>query len=210
MSVAPRRLALACAGLATVFLMISCASTQLRQTWVNPNVSNVRIHKVIAIALSKDPARRRMMEASMVEQIRDKTPEVTAIESSTLIPDETLSNEDELRRVLERADADAELVMRVTNVQRSDLYVPGRTTYVPEYYRTFWGYYRYWVPVAYEPGYVERQRDVQVETELYVKPGGDLVYSALSRTLNPSSAADLAHDVTGVVAKDLNEKGLLG
>jgi len=38
---------------------------------------------------------------------------------------------------------------------------------------------------------------------------GELVYAAVSRTLNPNSASDLAKDVTGTVAKDLKEKGLL-
>jgi hypothetical protein len=205
-----RRLASSAVWIAVVLLMTGCASTRLRTTWVNPNASSVSIHRVVAIALSNDPVRRRMMEASMVAQIREKAPGVTAIESSTLINDQDLRNEEAVRGLLERADVDAELVMRVTGVRRSDVYVPGQTTYVPEYYRTFWGYYRYWTPIAYQPGYVEPQRDVQVETELYAKPNGDLMYSALSRTLNPGSAADLAQDATSVVAEDLNARGLLG
>jgi hypothetical protein len=203
------RLTLGGIGLFTLFLLIGCATTQLRHTWVNPNIRNVRIQRIVAIALTRDPVRRRMMEASMVQQLRDQFPEVTATESSTLISDQDLRDEAKVRQQLERAGADAELVMRVANVRRSDLYVPGSTTYIPEYYRTFWGYYRYWVPIAYEPGYIERDRDVQVETELYAKPNGDLAYSALSGTLNPTSPSSLARDVTSVVAKDLREKGLV-
>jgi hypothetical protein len=83
----------------------------------------------------------------------------------------------------------------------------GEAWVVPEYYRTFWGYYRHWIPVSYEPGYVERDRDVQVETALYsATSDGELIYSAISRTLNPNSPADLAKDVTSLVARKLRDK----
>jgi hypothetical protein len=182
----------------------------LERAWVTPEPGAVNIHRVVAIALSNNPGRRRAMEASMVEQIREKAPSVEATESSTLINDTDIREEARVRERLERAGFDAQLVMRVTDVTRRDVYVPGRTTVAPLYYRTFWGYYRYWAPIAYEPGYIEHDRDVSVETELYSASGdGELLYSAMSHTLNPSSAADLAKDVTGVVAKDLKEKGIL-
>jgi hypothetical protein len=201
-------------GLAATALLVfcsACATTNLNSTWIKPELASLRINSVVAMAISKNPARRRAMEASMVEQIRDKAPEVTATESSTLIDDDDLRNESRVREHLDGAGFDAQLVMRVTDVNRHDVYVPGRTTFVPSYYRTFWGYYRYWVPIAYEPGYIEHERDVRVETELYLADaGGELVYSAVSQTFNPNSPADLAKEVTGAVAKDLKEKGLLG
>lgn len=206
----PQRLVTASAACAALLLVEACASTRLTRSWVSPDAGRVTIHRVVAMAISQYPARRRAMEASMVEQIRDKAPEVTATESATLINDRDIRDEERVREQLEHAGFDSQLVMRVTDVSRTDLYVPGRTLAVPQYYRTFWGYYRYWMPIAYEPGYVEHDRDVQVETELYsANAGNDLVYSALSRTLNPSSAADLAKEVTGVVAKDLKDKGIL-
>jgi hypothetical protein len=199
------------AALAAAVLLAGCGATRLERPWVTPDVGALNIHRVVAMAISNDPGRRRAMEASMVEQIRDEAPGVEAVESSTLISDADIRQEARVRDHLERAGFDAQLVMRVTDVTRKDVYVPGRTTRVPRYYRTFWGYYRYWAPIAYRPGYIEHDRDVQVETELYAPGRGDdeLVYAAVSHTLNPSSAGDLAEDVTGVVAKDLKEKGIL-
>jgi hypothetical protein len=197
-------------ALALLLLLAACASTQLSRSWVKSDVRNVNIRRMVTMALSSSPGRRRAMEASMAEQIRDKAPEVDVTESSTLIDDTDIREESRVRERLERAGFDAQMVMRVTDVARQDVYVPGRTTVVPQYYRTFWGYYRHWVPIAYEPGYVEHDRDVEVETDLYASSeGGELVYASISHTLNPSSAADLAKDVTGVVAKDLKDKGLL-
>jgi hypothetical protein len=195
--------------LALLLMVAGCASTRLQRAWIAPDVGTLKIGRVVAIAFSNNPGRRRAMESSIADEIRKAAPEVEVIQSSTLVSDADLRNEEKARASLERAGFDAQLVMRVTDVNRTDVYVPGRTRVVPQYYRTFWGYYRYWVPIAYEPGYVERDRDVQVETALYsTAERGGLVYTAVSRTLNPSSAADLAEDVTSVVVKDLKEKRL--
>ena len=198
----------ALAALAALLVMTACATTRLQRAWIAPDAGSLRIHKVVAIALSQNPGRRRAMEASIVDQLRTAAPRVEAIQSSTLISDADVRNEDLVRERLEHAGFDAQIVMRVVDVDRRDVYVPGQ--FVPEYYRTFWGYYRHWMPIAYDPGYVERERDVQVETALYeTAQDGRLVYSALSHTLNPSSAADLATDVTHAVVKDIKSKGLL-
>jgi hypothetical protein len=111
--------------------------------------------------------------------------------------------------VLELSGFDAAIVTRITDVQRQDVFVPGRRVLVPVYYRTFWGYYRYWVPITYEPGYIERTRDVQVETQVFALPGGELLYSAVSRTFNPVSPAALIESVGSVVAKELIAQGWL-
>jgi hypothetical protein len=198
------------AGLMLVFVASGCGATRLERAWVSPEVDALNVRRIVTIALSNDPGRRRAMEASMAEEIRDQIPGVAVTESSTLISDTDIRDEARVRDRLESAGFDARMVMRITDIDRQDVYVPGRTTGVPAYYRTFWGYYRYWVPISYEPGYVEHNRDVQVETAMYSTAGdGELVYSAVSQTLNPAYVADLAEHVTSVVAKDLKEKGVL-
>jgi hypothetical protein len=204
------RWTIAIAALAVLLVTMACGATRLQRAWIAPDVTSLRIHKVVAVALSRNPDRRRAMETSIVDQFHSAAPQVQATPSSTLISDSELRNEAVVRERLEQAGFDAQVVMRVTDVNRRDVYIPGRTSLVPEYYRTFWGYYRYWVPIAYQPGYIERDRDVEVETALYdTAQEGRLVYSAVSRTLNPSSAADLAKDVTHEVVKDIKDKGLL-
>lgn len=195
--------------LAVLALAAACASTELQQSWVRPNLGPLTFKKVAAVAIARDPARRRMMEDSMVGEIQHVAPDVQATASYTVIED--MTNKDKVREQFEQRGFDSSIVMRVTDVNRQDVYVPGRTIEAPVAYRTFWGYYDYWVPIAFQPGYVEQYRDVRVETEGYAFAGGggDLVYSAVSRTLDPSSPADLANDVTSVVTRDMRDKGLL-
>jgi hypothetical protein len=150
-----------------------------------------------------------MMEQAMAAEIRDEAPGVEAVPSRSILSESEIADEVRVREHIAQTRFDGAVVMRITDVERRDVFVPGRTTVVPAYYRTFWGYYRYWAPIAYEPGYIERTRDVQVETQVYAMPAGDLVYSAVSRTLNPSSAADLAERVAKVVTKELRERGFI-
>lgn len=190
-------------------LAAACASTELEHSWVRPNLGPLTFRKVAAVAVARDPARPRMMEDSIVAEVQRVAPDVQVVPSYTVIDD--MTNKDKVRAQFEQRGFDSSIVMRVTDVNRKDVYVPGRAVEAPVVYRTFWGYYDYWVPIAFQPGYIEQYRDVQVETEGYAFAGGggDLVYSAVSRTLDPSSPADLANDATSIVARDMRDKGLL-
>ena len=68
----------------------------------------------------------------------------------------------------------------------------------------------YWIPALQQPGYVERDRQMLVETEAYALPSGELVYSALTKTINPVSSADLVIEVGQNVAKDMSVRRLIG
>ena len=196
-------------AVAAAGLVAACAGTRVQSSWSNPNVSPAPFRNLVAIAITKDPGRRQMMEDAMAAEIREQAPAVEVMSSRSILSDAEIADEARLRDHLAQTRFDGAIVMRITDVERRDVFVPGRTTMVPVHYRTFWGYYRYWAPVAYEPGYIERTRDVQVESQVYKMPDGDLVYSAVSRTLNPSSAADLAESVAKVVTRELRDRGFI-
>jgi hypothetical protein len=192
-----------------VSLAAGCGATRVQRSWTNPDVGPVTFRNVVSIAMTKDASRRQAMEEAMAGEIQDEAPGVEAVASRSILSDAEIIDERRVRDHLAQTKYDAAIVMRVTDVERHDVFVPGRTVSVPVYYRTFWGYYQYWAPIAYEPGYVERNRDVQVETLVYALRTGELVYSAVSRTLNPSSSAELVESVADVVANDLQAKGFL-
>jgi hypothetical protein len=177
---------------------------------VKPGIGELSFKKVVAQALSKDGTQRRMLEDAMVREIRRVAPNVEVVAGYTLIPDEAVQDEPSVRATIERAGFDGAVMIRITDVSVQDTWVPGRTVYTPVYYRTFWGYYRYWTPVMYDPGFVQRDQSVQVETVVYSLQGdGEMVYAAVSSTLNPSSSRDLVERVASVVARDMREKRLI-
>jgi hypothetical protein len=163
---------------------------------------------VVTIAVTPSSARRRMMEEVMAGEIHRVAPNVQAVASYTLIGDKDVNNnESHFRDQINQAGFYGAVFLRVTDVTRQDVYIPGGAA--PGYYRTFWGYYRYWTPIAFEPTYVERDTNVQVETEVYSTAGeGELVYSAISRAVDPTSP-DLVRKVGAIVASDMRSRGLL-
>jgi hypothetical protein len=187
----------------------ACGATRVQRSWTNPDVGPMTFRNVVTVAMTKDPGRRQSMEEAMAGEIEDEAPGVEAVPSRSILSDSEINDERRVRDHLAQTKYDAAIVMRVTDVDRRDVFVPGRTVSVPVYYRTFWGYYQYWAPIAYEPGYVERNQDVQVETLVYAMPKGELVYSAMSRTLNPASSADLVESVASVVTDELQARGFL-
>jgi hypothetical protein len=189
-------------------LGVACASTVLERSWVKPDIGALTFKKTVAVALTRDESRRRLMEDAMVVEIQRTAPDVQAVASYVAVPD--LTRTDAVRSQFEQRAFDSAVVMRVTDVRQTHHWVPGSADEAPETYRTFWGYFGYWTPVIYAPEYVDRGRDVQVETEVYafVGGGGDLVYAALSQTVDPTSSTDLVNGVTSVVSHDLKEKGL--
>jgi hypothetical protein len=198
------------AAVLVLLLSIACASTRLESSWVKPDVGQLKFKKIVAAALTRNPGRRRMLEDAMVAEIRSAAPSVQAVPSYTVVPDNLIREEERVRERIERAGFDGVVMLRITDVSHQDTYVPGRVAYAPVHYRTLWGYYRHWTPVAYRPGYVERDRNVSVETILYSTGGdADMVYAAVSRTVNPTSPKDLVEGVARAVVKDMKKKGLL-
>jgi hypothetical protein len=195
-------------SLVTIGLAAACASGGMEYSWARPDMGPLHFRDVVTIAVTPSSARRRMMEEAMAGEIHRIAPNVQAVGSYTLIGDKDVNNESHFRDQINQAGFDGAVFLRVTDVTRQDVYIPGSAA--PGYYRTFWGYYKYWTPIAFEPNYVERDTDVQVETEVYSTAGeGELVYSAISRAVDPTSPADLVRKVGAVVASDMKSRGLL-
>jgi hypothetical protein len=79
------------------------------------------------------------------------------------------------------------------------------------YYNTFYGYYGSLYPVVYSPDYLQVEKKVHIETNLYLTSTqeGQLLWTGITDTLNPS---DVHKAIKGlvklVVAKMQNEQVL--
>lgn len=189
-------------------LASACASTRIVDRWRNPEVGAISFQKVVAMAIVKDAGRRRVLEDAMAAEIT-ALGGATAQPAYTIVPDEQVRDDAATRRVFEREGFDGAVMLRVVGSNTTQTYVPGRVTSVPVYYRTLWGYYRYWVPVEYDPGYVRTDRNVRVETIVYSVKDEQMVWSGLSETVNPDSARRLVRGVAKAVVSDLRRDRLL-
>src|SRR5262249_46007629 len=107
---------------------------------------------------------------------------------------------------------DAVVVSRLLKVNKSVTYVPGQAYYMPyPYYRTFYGYYSTIYPIVYSPGYEREDTTVRIETNLYAatEPDGELIWTGISDTFNPSSAHKVIDGLVKIVVKELEKEGIL-
>jgi len=186
----------------TTLMTSACATTQIKDSWRNPEVGQIRFRKVVVLAIASDATLRRTIEDELVQ----RSPRGEVIAAYTFVPDKDLGDVDTLKRLVREAGFDGAVVFRVVGTDTRQTYVPG--SYAPPYY-TLSGYYGYAWPIATSPGYVVTDRYVEVETMVYSVADEKLVWAGHSETMNPSSVRDLVADVATAVAQELRKQGLI-
>jgi len=104
------------------------------------------------------------------------------------------------------------VVSRLIKVENKVTYIPGGPSVSPfPYYTTFYGYYRVVYPVVYSPDYLREEKKVRIETNLYstASPDGDLVWTGVTDTFNPSSIHKTINGLVKLVVKEMRSEGVL-
>jgi hypothetical protein len=199
---AARALILIAAGLT----LASCsASTSLKNSWRDPTVEGpLDFNKVLVVMVTKDAATRRTVEDALVKRITARR-HVAAVPSYTMLMESDLTNKEHAKPIVEEAGFDGAIVMRIVGVDKEVNYVPG--TYPAPYYN-FWGYYDYAWPAVNDPGYLQTDTIVNVETMVYSVKDGKLVWTGTTETFNPSNIDDMVEGIASAVSKELAKQGL--
>jgi hypothetical protein len=117
---------------------------------------------------------------------------------------------------LTRTRADHAVFMRIIDRHQEVSYVPGTSWYPGFYYDPFlWHGGVYLGPGVsypwpyYDDGYYRVDTVVSVETLIYSVPDGKLIWSGLSRTLNPSEVDDFVEDLVSEAVDEMKDTGLI-
>jgi hypothetical protein len=178
---------------------LGCAATRITSTWQDPGVGAVRFQRVVGVALARDATLRRLAEDEFVRALGP----ATALAGYAVIPDEEVEDRDKVRARVEAAGADGVVVFRLVGIETEQRWVP------PTYYGHAWGYWARTAPVVYDPGYLQTDRIVQIETTAYRVSDARLVWAARSETFNPESAQALVADVVRAAIDAMREDALL-
>jgi hypothetical protein len=88
----------------------------------------------------------------------------------------------------------------------------GYATYATDYQgMDWWGGYWYTYEAVFVPGYLNKERKVRVRTDLWrvVEGKGEIVWTGLSDTLNPRTAAQAGREVGVSIGNALARKKLI-
>jgi hypothetical protein len=177
----------------------SCSSTRLVTKWQSPTAEPLQFTKIVALALAPDESLRRIAEEDLCDEVKA----VPCKPAYLAIPESLMGDVERMREVVTRAGYDGALVFRLVSAQEKVTYVP------PSYGPTFWGYYRYAYPMAYQPGYTRTDVAVRVETSIYSLSQDQLLWVATTETMNPDSVDSLVDEVAETVRRELERAKLI-
>jgi hypothetical protein len=184
--------------LCVCLLFLGCQSTKIADVWVSKDPHPGTYQRILIVALAKTPGLRAQYENDFADKLANS--HTLAVASINLIPDVKSID----RRTLEAWSVDYKLdavvVTRVANVKRDTQYVP------PVY--TMGGWYGAWAIPA-SPGRVIENTTISLETDLFDAKSEKLIYSAVTKTFDPSSRTKAVHEVIDALVKDMTRRGYL-
>jgi hypothetical protein len=188
-------------------------SSKLVMSWKNPNYSPAKkFHRVLALGLSDRTGVRADFEDALAAQLASTGLDAVPGNDILLRPPGTKLDLNTLREQIRANQIEAVVVSRLIKVEDTTTYIPGAPYIVPfTYYNTFYGYYGTLYPVVYSPGYLQEEKKVRIETNLYLTsaPDGQLVWTGITDTFNPSDVHKAIKGLVKLVVTKMQKEEVL-
>ena len=190
---------------ASVALVVAACGTTTRfySTWSSGDAQPVSVHgmRIATVFFNANESIRREGEDVMVNELARFGG--AAVPSYTILPEDPQDRE-VAKAALEKAGIDAVISMRV--VSRERVLEPG---FVSPYYGSLWGYWgRGWGSV-YDPGYLNTELVVGVETMLHSLKDDKLLWAGMSETFDPDDVESAVKSIARKAVKKMDEENVL-
>lgn len=203
----------------SLITIYACTSaTYMEGSWTNPAFGGKKFNKIIVLAIHKDIITRSTMEKNIVSGFKDN--KINSVSASDVIDFDKLEkgsdgkltekSKEYFMNALKENNVDAGLIIALKDIKDTEHYVPGTTQYIPRSgYSTFYGFYHTSYDVVQSPGYIEKSKQVYLVSNLYDVSTEELLWSAQSQTVNPTSLSDLAKSYSGSLVQELVSNGII-
>lgn len=189
---------------AGVLALAACgAATSIEQEWTTPSPqARVPLQRVVTVFVSDNVTMRRAAEDQLARNLAMRG--VQATPSYAILGEQELESTDAARSKLRDLGFDGVVVMRIVDREQ-------QLEYIPPTFDGYWGYWGAYPGYAVGwGGYPYTETIYRLETAAYSLRSNQLVWSALTRTVDPENTRTLIDDTTQVVASELAERGLAG
>ena len=185
-----------------VFLIISCAGTELTHKQVNEAYKGKPVSNILVIAVTGNEDSRRSFEQKFVAQLKSVGVEAISSEQAIPMPPDLELKKEAIENAVSRFKNDAVLITHLIGKEEKETFVRGGGYY---------GYYhsRYMGSYSHDPGYSNTSKTVRLETNLYDVKTEQLIWSGQSKTISKDSKGQIIDDVIKVVIKDLQNNKLV-
>ena len=179
-------------------LFEGCSQSQMTDVWKDPSYNEGTMKKVFAVAVRRDPVRRRIWEDAFVEEL--KAHGVSAVASYTMFPSD-VPDSSQVSDAVRRDGFDGVVIaVRLPNVTQ-ETYVAGYTKreLVTVSGPFLHGYTTYWKDVQV-PGYTETNQVCRFQTNVWTtQSSGRLIWSGTIETAD----APVHEPVRDVIQKQI-------
>ncbi|MCJ8165613.1 hypothetical protein MKJ04_12245 [Pontibacter sp. E15-1] len=189
-------------------------TTRITATWKNPEAGTQNFDKIVVAALTDNVRARQTVETDMQMQLQQRG--ITASRSIDLFPPTVREGGPDMNQLLQKIknqNYDAILTVALIDEDTETRYVPGTYGYTPVtrfgWYGRFRGYYTYWYPTLYDPGYYTEEKIYFLETNLYDASSEDLLWSAQSRSYSPASLRKASETLAQLTASRMAQEHLI-
>ena len=159
--------------------------------------------KVMIVALVKDEISRRVIEDELAKRIKAKS-----VPSYQFLTTEMIkaASDESLNKILTEQKCAHILLMRLADIEKETSYVPGTTT---GYYGGWGRYYGYGAGMYSTPGYYTTDKNYFIETTIYSVDPNKLLWTATTKTVNPSKLEKTVNHIADVVVAKMKEDKFL-
>jgi hypothetical protein len=180
---------------ATAWIAAACAGPQttIEQQWrtSNPNVGELR--NVVTMCIVDDGTMKRSCEDKLAQKLARTGVRATPMYS--ILSSDEMKDRAAAKLKLVAAGYDGVIAMRLVSRDQELQYVPGTFDY-------YWG-------MTYDPGYLYSETVVRIETSAYSLASNQLMWSALSKTVDPDSVREGLDQVTDLAASQLQKERVI-
>lgn len=195
-------------------IIISCGpSTVITASWKNTDLPSQKYSRILVAALTSNIIAKVTVENEMATALGSN---ITVLKSITEFPPDihnTASDKETIMNKVKNKNLDAILSISLISKETESRYIPGAHPYNPlggyNYYDSFWSYYSYWYPHYYSEVYYIQNKIYFIETNLYDTQTEKLIWSAQSRTYNPTSLQTFSKEFAYIIVAKMKKDGVL-
>ena len=190
--------------LAVILMMASCGPSQrVTSSWKNPNFqASGKYNKVFIAALTNNQKVKINLENEMAAAARAKGFQVIKSQDvfQPTFTRETAPDKDVMLNKIRELGCDLIFTTTLLDKKSEARYVPG-TAYIPfmGYGFGFRGYYNYWSPFMYDPGYYTTDKTYSMEGNLFDVRSENMIWSVQTESYNPASIEKFSKGLTEVM-----------
>ncbi len=196
-----------------LILLNACSSTNISASWKAPDYTGKTFEKILVWGLSDNVSARATVEDEVAYFLNLK--KITSVSGSDIAPPDRKAlphKMEDAKAILKKNGFDGVLTMGLIDKKEETHYVEGTGTYAPMaygYYGSFYSYYPYMYGNVYQPGHYESSESIFIETNLWDVTTGKLVWSAQTKTVDPSSIENFANSYARDIVSEMIKRGVI-